>query len=195
VSEDGNAVGDGDVDGGLVRDVTGAGAGGLSGVDLARVALRAAKERARERGAASQQRRQARRGGLRSGARPGGRDPLPLGAAVERLSAERGWETPLAVGGVLGRWRELVGVEVAQHCVPEGYDEAERVLTVRCDSTAWATQLRLLAAQLVARVNAEVGAGSVRLIRVLGPAGASGGGGARGGWRVPGSRGPGDTYG
>ncbi len=40
-----------------------------SGVDLARVALRAAKEQARARGAAAQQRTQARRGGgLRSGA-------------------------------------------------------------------------------------------------------------------------------
>jgi predicted nucleic acid-binding Zn ribbon protein len=165
----------------------------VSGVDLARVALRAAKEQAKARGALSQQRRQVRRGGLRSGARPGGRDPLPLGAAVERLSAERGWEMPLAVGGVMGRWPELVGVEIAQHCVPQGYDEESRVLTVRCDSTAWATQLRLLASRLLARVNADVGAGSVRSIRVLGPA-APGRGGA-GAWRAPGSRGPGDTYG
>ncbi|CAM5379850.1 hypothetical protein SCALM49S_02450 [Streptomyces californicus] len=35
----------------------------VSGVDLARVALRAAKEQARARGAAAQQRKQARRGG------------------------------------------------------------------------------------------------------------------------------------
>lgn len=168
------------------------GTGELSGVDLARVALRAAKERARARGAASQQRQQARRGGLRSGPRDGGRDPLPLGAALQRLSVERGWEMPLAVGGVMGRWRELVGAEVAQHCVPQGYDEAARVLTVRCDSTAWATQLRLLSAQLVARVNADGAAGSVRSIRVVGPGAPARGQGA---WRAPGSRGPGDTYG
>ncbi|MEO3751692.1 DciA family protein [Streptomyces sp. B6B3] len=163
-------------------------------MDLARVALRAAKEQARARGAGAQQRREARRGGgLRSGARPGGRDPLPLGAAMERLSAERGWEMPLAVGGVMGRWRELVGLEIAQHCIPLTYDEDARVLTVRCDSTAWATQLRLLARQLVARVNADVGAGSVRSIRVVGPTAPGGRGG--GAWRAPGSRGPGDTYG
>ena len=42
-----------------------------SGVDLARVALRAAKEQARARGDAAQQKKQARRGGgLRSGATP-----------------------------------------------------------------------------------------------------------------------------
>ncbi|MDT0307030.1 DciA family protein [Streptomyces sp. DSM 44917] len=165
----------------------------MSGVDLARVALRAAKEQARARGAMAQQRRQARRGGgLRSGARAGGRDPLPLGAAVERLTVERGWEMPLAVGGVLGRWPELVGPEVAQHCVPEGYDEGERILTVRCDATAWATQLRLLAPQLLARLNADLGSGTVTLIKVLGPAGPAR---APGRLRAPGSRGPGDTYG
>ncbi|WP_240796667.1 DUF721 domain-containing protein [Streptomyces sp. RFCAC02] len=165
----------------------------MSGVDLARVALRAAREQARARGAMTQQRRQARRGGgLRSGARAGGRDPLPLGAAIERLTVERGWEMPLAVGGVVGRWPDLVGPEVAQHCAPEGYDEEARVLTVRCDSTAWATQLRLLAPELLRRLNADLGPGTVRLIRVLGP---SGPGRGPGRLRAPGSRGPGDTYG
>ncbi|WP_425574317.1 DUF721 domain-containing protein [Streptomyces javensis] len=163
-----------------------------SGVDLARVALRAAKEQARARGAAAQQKKQARRGGLRSGARADGRDPLPLGAAINRLITERGWETPAAVGGVMGRWPQMVGPEVAQHCEPQRYDEDARVLTVRCDSTAWATQLRLLAPQLVARLNADLGQGTVKLIKVLGP-----GGPPRryGPLRSPGSTGPGDTYG
>ncbi|MFI8939148.1 DUF721 domain-containing protein [Streptomyces syringium] len=163
-----------------------------SGVDLARVALRAAKEQARARGNAAQQKKQARRGGLRSGARADGRDPLSLGAAINRLITERGWETPAAVGGVMGRWPQMVGPEVALHCEPQKYDEDARVLTVQCDSTAWATQLRLLAPQLVARLNADLGQGTVKMIKVLGP-----GGPARryGPLRAPGSTGPGDTYG
>lgn len=166
-----------------------------SGVDLARVALRAAKEQARARGAAAQQRKQARRGGgLRSGARSDGRDPQPLGSAINRLITERGWETPAVVGGVMGRWPQIVGEDLANHCVPLRYDEdpAARVLTVSCDSTAWATQLRLLAPQLVARLNADLGQGTVRMIKVVGP-----GGGERrfGPLRAPGSKGPGDTYG
>lgn len=156
------------------------------------MALRAARERARARGAMAQQRQQARRGGLRSGARPGGRDPVPLGAAMERLSVERGWEMPLAVGGVVGRWPEIVGPEVAQHCVPEGYDEETRVLTVRCDSTAWATQLRLLSGQLRDRLNRDVGPRTVKVIKVAGPVAP---GRTPGRLRAPGSRGPGDTYG
>ncbi|WP_037916239.1 DUF721 domain-containing protein [Actinacidiphila yeochonensis] len=170
----------------------GTGAAPSSGVDLARVALRAAKEQAKARGAAAQQRRQARRGGLRSGARADGRDPLPLGAAINRLITERGWEAPAAVGGVMGRWPQLVGQEIALHCSPERYDEEERVLTVQCDSTAWATQLRLLAPTLVARLNTDLGHGTVRLLKVLGPAGPSR---SYGRLRAPGSRGPGDTYG
>jgi predicted nucleic acid-binding Zn ribbon protein len=163
-----------------------------SGIDLARVALRAAKEQARAKGAAAQQKRQARRGGLRSGARADGRDPLPLGAAISRLITERGWETPAAVGGVMGRWPQIVGEDLAKHCEPQRYDEEEKILTVRCDSTAWATQLRLLAPQLVARLNADLGHGTVRLIKVLGPTGPPR---SYGRLRAPGSRGPGDTYG
>ncbi|WP_169793014.1 DciA family protein, partial [Streptomyces albus] len=45
---------------------------------------------------------------------------------MSRLIAERGWETPAAVGGVMGRWPQLVGPQVAQH--PQHYDEEERTL-------------------------------------------------------------------
>ncbi|MFR9797542.1 DUF721 domain-containing protein [Streptomyces sp. MS06] len=163
-----------------------------SGVDLARVALRAAREAARARGDAALQKKRARRGGLRCGARSDGRDPLALGAAINRLITERGWEAPAAVGGVMGRWPQIVGADLAKHCEPERYDEDERVLVVRCDSTAWATNLRLLAPTLVARLNEDLGHGRVRMIKVIGP-----GGPARryGPLRAPGSSGPGDTYG
>ncbi|MFE1751821.1 DUF721 domain-containing protein [Streptomyces anandii] len=163
-----------------------------SGVDLARVALRAAKEAARARGDAARQGGRRRRGGARSGARGDGRDPMALGAAINRLITERGWETPAAVGGVMGRWPQIVGADVAKHCVPEKYDEDERVLSVRCDSTAWATNLRLLAPTLVARLNEDLGHGAVRVIKVQGPGGAPR---RYGPLRAPGSTGPGDTYG
>ena len=125
----------------------------------------------------------------RSGASPHDRDPQLLGQSVDRLVAERGWQAQAAVGGVVARWPHVVGPELADHCVPEGY--AETVLTVRADSTAWATQVRLLAPSLVARLNAECGEGTVTQVRVLGP--------GRPSWRkghlhVRG-RGPRDTYG
>lgn len=155
----------------------GGGSGQPSGVDLARVALRAAREQARARGEATRQAKgagaAAGRRGTRSGSRGDGRDPMALGAAINRLVTERGWERPAAVGGVMGRWPQIVGDDVANHCSPERYDEDERELTVRCDSSAWAANLRLLAPQLVARLNADLGHGAVRVIKVLGPAGAA----------------------
>lgn len=96
----------------------------------------------------------------------------------------------MAAGSVFGRWAQIVGRDLAAHTVPEGLADGE--LTVSADSTAWATQLRLLAAELVRRLNAELGDGTVRRVNVRGP----GAHGARPGqWRVRGGRGPRDTYG
>ena len=86
---------------------------------------------------------------------------------MSRLVDDHGWDLDLRVHGVFGRWQELVGAEVAQHCTPESF--ADGKLVVRTDSTAWATQLRLLAPTVVRRLNEELGHGTVALIEVLGP--------------------------
>jgi predicted nucleic acid-binding Zn ribbon protein len=117
-------------------------------------------------------------------------DPAPLGAAINGLVAETGWEFAVATGSVFGRWAQIVGPDLAAHTAPDGLADGE--LTVTADSTAWATQLRLLAAELVRKLNAELGDGAVRRVKVRGP------GTQRrrpGEWRVRGSRGPRDTYG
>lgn len=110
--------------------------------------------------------------------------------AIGGLVSETGWELAVATGSVFGRWAQIVGPDLAAHTSPAGLTDGE--LTVTADSTAWATQLRLLAAELVRRLNVELGDGSVRRVKVLGP----GTQGRRAGqWRVRGSRGPRDTYG
>ena len=117
-------------------------------------------------------------------------DPAPLGAAINGLITETGWELAVAAGSVFGRWVQIVGPDLAAHTVPDGLADGE--LTVTADSTAWATQVRLLAAELVRKLNAELGDGAVRRVKVRGP------GTERrrpGEWRVRGSRGPRDTYG
>ncbi len=96
----------------------------------------------------------------------------------------------MATGSVFGRWAQIVGPDLAAHTVPERLADGELVVTA--DSTAWATQLRLLAADLVRRLNAELGDGSVRRVSVRGPGTQAG---RPGQWRVRGSRGPRDTYG
>ena len=121
--------------------------------------------------------------------RPEGRDPQLLGALVDRFIADSGWTQRSGVAQVLGRWDEIVGPEVAAHVVVQGFEESTLVL--RADSTAWATQMRLLSATVRRRLDEELGEGVVTEIRVLGPDAPSWRFGSR---RVPG-RGPRDTFG
>lgn len=125
-----------------------------------------------------------------SGAHPDDRDPQPLENTLGRLVADHGWELDLRVQGVFGRWPELVGDEVAQHCTPESLVDGK--LVVRTDSTAWATQLRLLAPTVVRRLNEELGHGTVTVIDILGPHLPTWKKGPR---SVRDGRGPRDTYG
>ncbi len=129
----------------------------------------------------------------RSGGRPRRDDPERLNAAIEGLVDARGWQEAAAAGSVFGRWVQIVGPDLAAHTRPDGLADGE--LTVTADSTAWATQVRLLAAQLVRRLNAELGDGAVQRVKVRGPASATGPGRRPGEWRVRGARGPRDTYG
>lgn len=118
-----------------------------------------------------------------------GRDPEGLGNVFNRLLSERGWNSPVAVGSVLARWDELVGQEISLHCRPESFDG--NTVLVRCDSTAWATQLRLISPMLIQRFDAELGSGVVTRISVLGPSSPN----WRKGGRTVKGRGPRDTYG
>ena len=136
------------------------------GLDLARSAARAA---AATPGAAPRKRPTFRRRTFTSssGARPDDRDPQLLDQAMGRLIANHGWELDLKVQGVFGRWTELVGSDVGDHSTPESF--ADGRLVVRTDSTAWATQLKLLTPTVVRRLNEELGDGTVTVIEVLGP--------------------------
>ncbi len=120
-------------------------------------------------------------------------DPERLDAAIESLIDARGWKEASTAGSVFARWTQIVGSDLAAHTRPDGLADGE--LTVTADSTAWATQVRLLAAQLVRRLNAELGDGTVQRVKVRGPAAAAGPARRRGEWRVRGARGPRDTYG
>lgn len=129
-----------------------------------------------------------------SGAHPDDRDPQTLDATIGRLVAEQGWGSDVRVHGVFSRWDGIVGRDVAQHARPVSYvrdDDGGRVV-VQTDSTAWATQMRLLAATVVRRLNEELGDGTVTVIDVQGPSAPSWKKGRR---SVRGGRGPRDTYG
>lgn len=129
-----------------------------------------------------------------SGAHPDERDPQLLDATIGRLIADQGWGTDVRVHGVFSRWDGMVGPEVAQHCHPEAFSQGEGGgrLVVRTDSTAWATQMKLLAPTVLRRLNEELGDGTVTVIDVQGPHGPSWKRGLR---SVRDGRGPRDTYG
>jgi predicted nucleic acid-binding Zn ribbon protein len=134
-----------------------------------------------------------------AGRRPGGysgpgpdpeRDPQLLGNVLSGYVADRGWERPLAEGRVFADWAALVGADVAAHSAPVALNAGE--LRVRAESTAWATQLRLLSSTLLARLVAELGPDVVTKLVITGPTGPSW---KHGGRSVRGARGPRDTYG
>ena len=159
------------------------------GLDLARSLTKATIGTTPARRAKLRRRETPTRGRV-SGSHPDDRDPQLLDSTLSRLVEDHGWSVDLRVHGVFGRWGDLVGAEVAAHCTPESFSDGQ--LVVRTDSTAWATQLRLLAPTVVRRLNEELGHGTVTVIEVLGPRGPSWKKGRR---STRDGRGPRDTYG
>lgn len=118
-----------------------------------------------------------------------GRDPHGLGDIIDGLTAKMGWTSPLARSELIASWAAIVGDETAAHCTPVGIDEG--VLTVHCDSTAWATQLRLMRSQVTTTIAQRFPDAGIESVRFEGPNAPSW---KRGPKSVPG-RGPRDTYG
>lgn len=118
-----------------------------------------------------------------------GRDPRGVSEVLESLTSSLGWESPIARAELMGGWSELVGDDNSAHSEPIGIEGG--VLTVRCDSSAWAQQLRLMRGQIVTRIIERHPAAGVESIHVTGPDAPTWKKGPR---SVPG-RGPRDTYG
>jgi predicted nucleic acid-binding Zn ribbon protein len=119
----------------------------------------------------------------------GGRDPEGLGDIMDSLTSKLGWNSPLAQSDLLASWTEIAGIETAMHSTPAGIEDG--VLTVRCDSTAWATQLRLMRVQIMNHIVSRYPDAGIDSLRFEGPGAPSW---KRGPRSLPG-RGPRDTYG
>ncbi len=118
-----------------------------------------------------------------------GRDPKGMAEVLSGLSTELGWNQTLAQSEILDSWPEIVGPELAAHSNPISIQDG--VLTVGCDSTAWATQLRLLREELLSRILESQPESGIAQLRFHGPDVPSWKRGLR---STPG-RGPRDTYG
>ena len=170
----------------------------MAGMDLVRRVLEEARGVARTQGKdigrgrrLPPTRRVAGSGSRRrwSGAGPDARDPQTLASVTRDVAKKRGWSGRVAEGAVFGQWPTVVGSHIADHATPITLRDG--VLTVAAESTAWATQLRIIQNQVLAKIAAEVGDGVVNSLRITGPVGPS--------WRKGrlhiAGRGPRDTYG
>lgn len=118
-----------------------------------------------------------------------GREPRGVGDVLETMAAARGWKSPIARAELLASWADIVGADTAAHAVPLRIEDG--VLTVQCDSTAWAQQLRLMQSTVLNSIAERFPAAGVEATRFLAPQAPS--------WKhgpkaIPG-RGPRDTYG
>ena len=118
-----------------------------------------------------------------------GRDPITAGQTIDGVLKEFRWEAQLAEADLFNRWAELVGEQNAANSNPETL--VGGVLTIRCKSTAWATQLRLMQSALLEKVTEAHPELEITSLKLLGPDAPSWKKGPR---AVPG-RGPRDTYG
>ncbi|MFD5557647.1 DUF721 domain-containing protein [Streptomyces sp. NPDC127068] len=139
--------------------------GKASGVDLARVALRAAMEQARSNGAGRTAKSKPRP--LRT-VRRDGREPVGLGAVLGALVTERAWELSAAGATLRERWA-AIAPELAGHIAAVSYDSDSGRLTVCVESTARATKARLEQTRIVAAANKAAGRTVVRALRILPP--------------------------
>ena len=170
----------------------------VPGMDLVRRALEEARAAARGQGkevgrgrSSPSAGRSATPGRRRrwSGPGPDSRDPQSLGGVARQVASTRGWSPKVAEGTVFAQWAGVVGEQIAEHATPTVLRDG--VLHVAAESTAWATQLRLVQAQLLAKIAAAVGDGVVTALKITGPAAPS----WRKGPRHVSGRGPRDTYG
>ncbi|MFI1360918.1 DciA family protein [Streptomyces sp. NPDC020898] len=142
--------------------------GEVSGVDLARVALRAAMEQARKNGGGQKTKQKPPR--VVRTVRRDAREPMGLGAAIGSLVTEWAWAIPAAGGSVLGQWPDIaaaVSSRLPDHVQAVAFHPETGHLDLRHDSPAYATQLRLISAQIIATANQTVGTRAVRGVRVL----------------------------
>ncbi|MFI8932490.1 DciA family protein [Streptomyces sp. NPDC053474] len=133
-----------------------------SGVDLARVALRSAREAARRSGRTTEAPARRPRGRSGPGRGAEGREPRGLAAVLLGLVADRAWEAPAAGGSIVDHWPTVAGPRLAAHVRAVTFRSAEGVLEVQVDSPAWFTQLRLSKPQLLARFREMCGPGMVK---------------------------------
>lgn len=118
-----------------------------------------------------------------------GRDIIKAGASIDGILKDFRWEAQMAEAELFAHWAEVIGETNAEASQPEAVING--TLTIRCKSTAWATQLRLMQEQILEKIHEAYPQLEIKALKLLGPDAPSWKKGPR---SVPG-RGPRDTYG
>ena len=79
--------------------------------------------------------------------------PVAMSEALGNVAGRLGLGRPDLIALVFGRWEEMVGSSVASHVRPVRL--VAGTLIVSADHPAWATQIRHLAPEILARVASE----------------------------------------
>lgn len=95
-----------------------------------------------------------------------GRDPRRIGTIFRKHATEHGWGPFLSRVSIIEDWVDVVGADVALHTEPTLEDG---VLTVACDSSAWATQLRVLRHDIRRTIDNQYPDSGVDRIVIVGP--------------------------
>ena len=92
------------------------------------------------------------------------REPRPVGESLDRLTRSLSGVGAQPLASVFTEWPKVVGDTLAAHCRPVSLDGTRLVIAV--DEPAWATQVRYLEVELIARVAEVVGGPPVEAIEV-----------------------------
>lgn len=98
-------------------------------------------------------------------AKPPGPPPSGVGGMLGELARRKGWLRRLDGARIYEAWPEIAGEQLALHTEPVRLHGG--VLVLRAESAGWATQVRYLTAELVARADAVLGAGQIRQVTVV----------------------------
>jgi len=99
-----------------------------------------------------------------SGFEPGRPEPKQVGEGLDRLARSLSGVGAQPLATVFTEWQVVVGETLAAHCRPLALDGTRLVIGV--DEPAWATQVRFLETELLARLEEVVTGTPVRSIEV-----------------------------
>jgi predicted nucleic acid-binding Zn ribbon protein len=117
-------------------------------------------------------------------------DPQKLESVLSELVTNRDWRQGIAEGTLFTEWTSVVGAEIAAHAAPVSL--VDGLLTIQTTSTAWSTQMTLIASQLLKTISQSAPGALVEKIAIIGPEAPSWKKGIR---SIKNARGPRDTYG